>query len=230
MTRLEPPAKTPPATPRTDFGAKVKAHQRYYSASGELLPGVTTILGVLAKPALVAWANRMGLQGIDTNKYVDETAAIGTLAHALIMESLGGSEVHLGDFTPDQLTRARHGLNTFQQWLKSHQLEAVLLEQPLVSDVHRYGGTPDVLAFLDGELVLIDIKTSSGIWPEYQYQLGAYWRLLQEAGQEIKGARILRIGKEEGEGMEERVYSGIEILNGWHVFAHCLEIYRLRKR
>jgi len=230
MARIVPASQAPPPTPQTDFGDKVKAHVRYYTSSGEQVPGVTTILSVLNKPALVAWANRMGLQGIDTHKYVDEAASVGTLAHALIMESLGGKKVAHGDFTADQLARAQHGVNTFNNWKKYQDLEPKLLEEPLVSDVYRYGGTIDMLAVLNDEATLIDLKTSSGIYEEHVFQVGAYWKLLSEAGQEIKGARILRIGRSEGEGMDERVLSGVQVLNAWRVFEHCLEIYRLKKR
>ncbi|MBA7569795.1 hypothetical protein ES708_11536 [subsurface metagenome] len=64
---------------------KIAAHIIYRTRSGQSVPGVTTILSVLNKPALVPWANRMGLQGIDVAKYVDDKAAIGTLAHYLII-------------------------------------------------------------------------------------------------------------------------------------------------
>ena len=45
---------------------KSKAHQRYKLADGTQVPGVTTITGQLNKPALIIWANRLGLQGIDS--------------------------------------------------------------------------------------------------------------------------------------------------------------------
>lgn len=232
MPRVAAPTKQPPATPQTDFGEKVKAHTRYVAADGKQVPGVTTILGVLAKPALVPWANRMGLQGIDTSKYVDEAASIGTLAHALIMESLGGVPVRHGDFTADQLARAKHGVVTFTGWLKGKDFTPQLLEQPLVSEIYRYGGTIDILATLNGELVLIDLKTSSGIYDEHIYQLGGYWKLLDEnqPNNKISGARILRIGRTEGDGLEERVLTGAQVLNGWRVFEHCLAIWALKRR
>ncbi len=208
----------------------MRAHQRYYAADGTQLPGVTTILGVLNKPALVPWANRMGLQGIDTSKYVDEAASVGTLAHALIAESLGGAKVPHGDFTADQMARAQHGVKAFEMWKSSLDFKVQLVETPLVSETYRYGGTIDCLASINGVLELIDIKTSSGIWPEHIYQVGAYWRLVDEQGPKILGARILRIGRTEGEGMEEHRLSGVQILNGWRVFQHALAIYQLKKK
>jgi len=229
MARVKPPDKAPPVTPQTDFGEKVKAHTRYFTTTGEQVPGVTTILGVLNKPALIAWANRMGLQGIDTQRYVDEAAAVGTLAHALIMDSLGGKPVRLEDFTADQLTRARYGVEVFKRWRKAHQFEPMLLETPLVSDQYRYGGTIDIVAMTERGPELIDLKTSSGIYEEHVVQVGAYWRLLAEAGQEISGARILRIGRSEDETMDEKILSGVQVLNAWRIFEHTLAIYRLRR-
>lgn len=228
MNRITAPSKSPPA--REDFGAKVRAHQRYYAADGGQLPGVTTILGVLNKPALVPWANRMGLQGIDTSKYIDETASIGTLAHALIAESLGGAKVPHEDFTAAQLERAQHGVGAFEAWKADLTFNVAMVEIPLVSEEHRFGGTIDCLAVINDVLELVDLKTSSGVWPEHIYQVGAYWKLLQENGQEIKGARILRIGRTEGEGMEEHRLTGVQILNGWRVFEHALAIYQLKKK
>jgi hypothetical protein len=230
VARIAAPEKEPPATPRTEFGKKVQAHQRYYTSTGEQVAGVTTILNVLAKPALVPWANRLGLQGIDTSKYVDEAAMIGTLAHYLIECSLKVEEPDLRDFTQAQVERAAHGVFAFNEWRSRHSLDPLLVEEQLVSDAYRYGGTIDCLCLLDGQLTLVDLKTSSGIWPEHKYQLGAYWQLLREHGHQIKGARILRIGRTEGEGMEEHTLTGTQVLHGWRVFEHCLAIYELKKK
>ena len=69
---------------------RAKAHTIYKLANGKRVPGVTTVLGIINKPALVKWANNLGLQGIDSTTYVDGTAKIGTLAHEMIQEYLGG--------------------------------------------------------------------------------------------------------------------------------------------
>ena len=66
-------------------------------------------------------------------------------------------------------------------------------------------------------------------WRIAEAPLAADEGRLAEAGQEIKGARILRIGRTEGEGMDERILSGPQVLNAWRVFEHALAIWRLRK-
>ena len=50
---------------------RAKAHTAYKTAGGQRVPGVTTVLGVINKPALVPWANQLGLQGINSSTYVD---------------------------------------------------------------------------------------------------------------------------------------------------------------
>lgn len=57
-----------------------KAHVKYRTKDKVLVPGVTTITNLLNKPYLIKWANDLGLEGIDSTKYRDEAADIGTLA------------------------------------------------------------------------------------------------------------------------------------------------------
>lgn len=225
MARVETPEVDRPRTPRKEFGRKVLAHQRYYTSSGELVPGVTTILSELAKPQLVPWANRLGLQGIDARKYTDEAAQVGSLAHYLIECMMRGSEPELGDFTPAQVEMAQQSVAAFKDWLNQHEMEPYLVEQQLVSDEHRFGGTVDWYGMLDGVPTLVDFKTSSGIYDEHKFQVGGYWKLLQERGKPVKGIRIVRIYA----GVEEHRLSGLETLRAWHVFEAALAVYYRRR-
>lgn len=218
----------PPAP--ENFGPKVQAHQRYYLSDGRQVPGVTTIIGVLNKPALIAWANRLGLNGIDSSKYTDEAAAVGTLAHYMIECELRGEEPNLSDFSPAQVERASFSLDVFHQWREQHTLIPRLVEEPMVSERHGFGGTVDFFGDLDGEPTLLDIKTSSGIFDEHRIQVAAYTYLLRENGHKPKGAHILRIGRPEQQaGFEEATLSGPQALTGWRIFQHALRIYQLRK-
>ena len=90
-----------------------KAHIRYRLADKTIVPGVTTVLNLLSKPALVPWANKMGLQGIDTSKYVDDKADIGTLAHAIITDKLTGKETDTSDYSKNQIDLAENSCLSF---------------------------------------------------------------------------------------------------------------------
>jgi hypothetical protein len=64
----------------------------FKTSEGKRVPSVKSVLGIINKPALMKWANKMGLQGIDSGAYASDAARVGILAHAMIQESLGGPE------------------------------------------------------------------------------------------------------------------------------------------
>jgi len=204
-----------------------RAHITYKLTDGTAVPGVTTILSVLNKPALVKWANNLGLQGIDSSRYVDEKAAIGTLAHQMIADYLRGTETDTSEYSKVQIGQAENAVLSFFEWEKTHPIEPVLVEEPMVSEHYKFGGTIDCLARMNGGLCLIDFKTSKGIFPEMMIQVVAYRMLLVEQGYDVDQATILRVGRTEDEGFEERLVN--EIDKRWAIFQHCLEIYRLQK-
>lgn len=206
-----------------------KTRQRYFLEDGTEVPGVTTILSVINKPALVAWANKMGLQGIDTNRHVDELATIGTLAHSLIQAHLSKVAPDLRDYSPNQVGLAENACLSYFEWEKHRQMETILAEQPLVSELGHFGGTPDWYGALDGRRVLLDFKTSRGIYDDHLYQLSAYWHLLREKGHVVDECRILRVGREPNEGFEERTVSDDSMQPYFDVFSAALSLHQAMK-
>ena len=207
---------------------KAKAHTVYKLADGSRVPGVTTYLGVLNKPALIPWANKLGLQGIDSSKYVDNLADIGTLAHSMIMAHLKGKGVDTSEYSKTQIDLAENSFLSYLEWEKHHEVEPILVETPLVSEEYRFGGTLDLLAKVDGVNTLIDFKTGKAIYPEHGIQVAAYYMLALEYGYTISKALILRIGRDESEGFEIKPVENLEA--NWEVFTHCLAIYELQKQ
>lgn len=204
-----------------------KAHTVYKLANGTRVPGATTVTGLLNKPYLVKWANNLGLDGIDSSKYVDEAAKAGTLAHALVLEHLTGEKVDLDQFTAQQIDLAENSILSFFEWEKRHKIEAVWCERPMVSEKMKFGGTIDCLAYVDGELELIDFKTGKAVYEEYFVQTSAYRELLKENGFDAKRIRILRIGRDETEGFEERVVT--DSTKYFKIFQDLLDIYYLKR-
>ncbi len=209
---------------------RVKAHTRYYTEDGTLVPGVTTVLGILSKPALIPWANKLGLSGIDVGKYVDEKADIGTLAHALVTDKLSGIQTDTSIYSADVIDKAENCALSFWEWAKGKDISAIWVERPLVSEVHRFGGTADIYAVIDGTKELIDLKTGSGIYEEHEYQLAALMRLLGENNFEVERCRLLNIPRTEDERFVERVLSPQMIEDGWEIFLACLKIYNIKRK
>jgi len=204
-----------------------KAHTIYKTADGRRVPGTTTILSVLAKPALVSWANKLGLEGIDSTKYVDTAARIGTLAHYLVQCDLTEETPDTSEYGKLEIDQAENSLLSYYEWKKSRSIKALENELPLVSEKYGYGGTIDCYCLMDGDYWFLDFKTGKAIYPEMLIQLAAYRNLLIENGFDVKKARILRIGRDETEGFEERSISDFETY--WQIFEHCLAIYNLQK-
>ncbi len=208
--------------------SKFKAHTRYM-LEGKRVPGVTTILGILNKPNLIKWANDLGLAGIDSDRYRDETAEIGRLAHVMILAHFTEEELDLSDFTPNQTKAANQAMDSFYKWMEGHKFvpHPRLIEEPMVSAKYGYGGTPDLVIGEGNKMTLFDFKTGSGIYEESLYQAAAYHQLVREQGIKVKIAKIVRIGREAGENYEERTM--VNFKPYWQVFLSCLEIYNLKK-
>lgn len=208
---------------------RAKAHTRYTNKAGIRVPGVTTITGVMNKPFLVPWANRLGLQGYEVGKYVDELATVGTLAHYIIECHLKGEQPDFSDYTPNQISLAENSALKFFEWEKNNDFEVIFSEKILVSEEYQYGGQLDIYGLLKKKKTLVDVKTCKRIYDDHFTQVGGgYKRLLIENGYPVEDARILRIGRDESEGFED-----IRIPNqDLHMkrFLLCKELYDLNKK
>jgi hypothetical protein len=204
---------------------KAKAHVRY-KHNGVAVPGVTTVIGLRAKPALIPWANKLGLQGIDSSKYVDDKASIGTLAHQMILDHFKGKKTDTSDYSAKQIDEAENSLLSFFEWAKSHDIEPILIEEQMTSC--DFGGTVDLYAEIDGDLVVVDFKTGSGIYePEHPAQLAAYAALVDEKRLKVDYGVILNIPRAENENFTVKKYVDMEPYFGW--FMILLQLYKAEK-
>lgn len=204
-----------------------KAHIVYKTSDGKRVPGATTITGLLNKPYLIKWANNLGLEGIDSSKYTDEAAAIGTLAHEMVQADLQGYKVDTSMYSPIQVSLAENSVLSFLEWKSRHRIEPIICEVPMVSDKLRFGGTVDCYCMMDGVPTLLDFKTGKAIYDEYFVQVSAYKELLLEAGHPVERVQILRIGRDETEGFEERAIT--DTTKYFNIFANLLDIYYIKR-
>lgn len=216
--------------------SKTKAHIQYRSdkhflknGKGIRYPGVTTIVGLLDKPALIPWANRLGLQGKEVGKYVDDKADIGTLAHAMITDKMADRETDTSDYSKKQISQAENCVISYFAWEDKHDIKPIIVEKPMVSEDCKVGGTMDIYAEVDGTKELIDLKTGNGIWGEHHIQVAAYKMILEENGHKVERVRILNIPRHETENFQELVLSPKVLEKNLEIFIHLLAIYNLRK-
>jgi hypothetical protein len=206
---------------------KTRIHTQY-EVDGVKVPGVTTVLGLLAKPALIHWAWKLGCDGIDYKKERDRAADIGTIAHSMIMAHLKEEKFDDSEYARVDIEKAENALISYFEWEKQNDIEPIYIERKLESREYKFGGTPDLVAKMNGGLILVDYKTGKGIYDEMSYQLAAYKELVEEKENcSLVNCRILRIGRDESEGFEEKVFTDLN--KEWFIFKHLLHIYNLRK-
>jgi hypothetical protein len=172
------------------------------------------------------WANSLGLQGFKVREYVDVLAQAGTIGHDLICCHLEKREFNATDIPADILDVAETCFLKYLEWERDHDVEPILCEKSLVSEIMRYGGQIDFYGRIDGILTLKDFKTAKAIWPEMLYQVAAYRQLLVENGHEVEAVGILQIGRNADEGLSEKIITNSE--REFEIFKCCLRLHQLK--
>jgi hypothetical protein len=209
-------------TPLYDGQIELEFDERkhVYRVNGKTVPGVTGILGVINKPALVPWAVKMcgeylakslkpgtTLDEVEIARLVNdmkrryrdvtaEAADIGTHVHRW-------AEQHAkGENPPWPVNpQVRSGVEAYCAWLEAHHVEPVFVEKRIYSRLHDYAGTVDLVAKIDGRLCIADFKTSSALYDEMRLQLAAYQEALQNEFPHMNFAAryVLRFPKDGGQ-------------------------------
>jgi hypothetical protein len=160
-----------------------------YYADGVKVPGVTRILEMMPKPALIGHAGKttaayaidhwdeLGelppaeryeeLKGVRQGE-LSAAAARGTRVHLIAEHQAAGREIEY----PAEL----HGfVESYADFLRRFEVEPVAIELIVVNREVGYCGTADLIAHLLGEVWLLELKTArSGIFKESALQACAY--------------------------------------------------------
>jgi hypothetical protein len=178
-----------------------EAAHRYW-LDGKPIPGVTTIIGDgLPKKALVYWSAKSVAEFVvDNLEKVEDLIGMGRGAAVAALKSvpwdtrdkaaIRGKDVHdLGEqlvhgkevAVPDHLVGY---VESYVDFLDTWKPSPVLVERPVFSRQWWYAGTLDLVCDLPAELAaqapqlgprpILDLKTSSGVWPEAAFQTSAY--------------------------------------------------------
>lgn len=214
-----------------------------HTLNGKPLTGVTTILGVIAKPMLIQWSANMAIQYVldaiaDGRGVTSEVLKEAKTAHRRKKEEAGvkGKDVHsdievlikeaiehskgvIGEYAGDN-GQVRY----FVQWASANNVKFLASEEHIYSKDWWVGGICDFLCEIEGELWVGDIKTSSGIYPEHFFQTAAYQKMYQEMGLHLnfKGNVILNLRKD-GTFEEKRSVSTADNLEA---FESAVKLYR----
>ena len=145
----------------------------------------------------------------------------------MVQAHLQNEQLDMNQFSKVQIDLAENALISFFEWKSRHEIEPIKCEVPFVSETLKYGGTIDCYCTLDGKPTLLDFKTGKAIYEEYFVQLAAYRNLLEEQGLPVERCQILRIGRDETEGFEERAVT--DTRKYFEIFRNLLNVYYLKK-
>jgi hypothetical protein len=207
----------------------------YKNKDGKRVPGCTTIVGRFKDSGgLIQWAYKCGLDGLDINKVRDDAADAGSLAHDMI-----DAHLHKG-IAPSAIglvgTNAEHAFLGYLEWAEQTNLKVEASEISLVSERHQFGGTFDAVVSA-GKLVLLDYKTSSGIYTDMLIQVAGGYSLLwaeHYPDKPLQGMDLLRISKPQDEhspvSFHHHHWSAEIFLIAQEAFLHMRAMYELDKK
>lgn len=219
----------------------------YRNQAGSQIPGVTTVIANLGwnTRALMHWAWKQGMEGLDYKAEKDIAANIGTAAMKMIeievtMGQLVDEDIErlVQLYTKEVVEKALTAYESWQRWCASHEFTVLAAEESLVSEEFQCGGTLDLrLAFtiakVHGRLSVVDVKVTKDIYPEHIIQVATYAAMRNELFPEepIQELHWLKLGKESVSFDHEfltmdspKAQAAIE------VFRHLRAIHDLRKK
>lgn len=168
-----------------------KVNYNSYLINGELYVSVSTILNAESMGDLVKWAlKKFGPAEVPLSSYfqfMKEVSSLGTSIHKFIEFDLKKLKLDAAEI-PDEALPA---IEQYITWKKDKKIKMIASERRCHSEKWRIAGTCDLVAEIDGELYVVDIKTGSLVAKAFS-QLAAYKAFLC---QEKKANRIPGIEK-----------------------------------
>jgi hypothetical protein len=145
----------------------------------KFFPSVTWIAGCYPKNmGFVKW---IASKGFDEAEAIKVSAGDkGSKVHLATEVIEQGKEVKINDSFPSKVSGMLEELTieevdciqSFIDWLDETRPEVLMMEKAVFGD--GYAGTIDRIYRIDGQIWIIDLKTSKAIWPEHEIQISAY--------------------------------------------------------
>lgn len=166
-------------------------------------PSVTWITNYVPKGiGFYKWLASKGWDEAEAIKA--EAAGKGTKIHKAVEILIRGGSVKMEDKFYNPITDQEEELSpeefyavmAFANWSDEAKPEFLMEETIVISEKYNYAGTVDCVARIDGDVYILDWKTSQYIWPSMEAQLSAYKVALDEMGRDVSEAKlaVLQLG------------------------------------
>lgn len=160
-----------------------------YEIDGVWYPRVTRIVDMKAKPALLKFYADVGF--VQAKVISQKSAEHGTAVHEAVEKILMGQRP--GDIPVTILPSVRAFLDFLRTSGVKMRVNPEHVERRICNKEHRYAGTIDLMAEIDGRFGVVDIKTSESIYRDYGIQTSAYMDALTRDFSNLETRWILRI-------------------------------------
>tara|TARA_Y100000389_G_scaffold138618_1_gene136369 strand:- start:6519 stop:7205 length:687 start_codon:yes stop_codon:yes gene_type:complete len=138
--------------------------RRYFTPDGSAYPSITTVLSILSKQAIIEWRKRVGEE--EANRISRQASGRGTAVHKICEDYIDNVENWKGKHQPSNLFM----FNTLKPVLDKKINNIWFQEVYLYSDKLKTAGQVDCIAEFEGELSVIDFKTSRRVKSEDNIQ------------------------------------------------------------
>jgi hypothetical protein len=205
---------------------------RYYRRNGKYYPSVTYVLGYYPKGKF--FENWLKQVGFSADYIVKKAAEEGTQVHELCEAYLNGEELRF----LDDRGRPQYNPDVWQMFLRFVEfwelIKPTLIETEvhLFSDKLKVAGTCDLIVEINGELWLLDLKTSNQLQTTYELQTAVYGQCYEECfGRKIDHYGILWLkSSKRGAKKGKMQGKGWEIVESTRTFDENIDIFKTVKR
>ena len=138
-------------------------------------PSSTTILNAYPQSAyLTKWIADQGWH--ESQRIKSEAGERGTRIHDATKVLEEGNELSRAGYSTEEW----HKIKSFVDWHNEYKPELIATEYPVFSRKGKYAGRFDRLYKINGEITLLDIKSSSGIHEHFPLQFASYAKAIEE--------------------------------------------------
>jgi hypothetical protein len=205
---------------------------RYYRRNGKYYPSVTYVLGYYPKGKF--FENWLKQVGFSADFIVKKAAEEGTQVHELSEAYLNGEELRF----LDDRGRPQYNPDVWQMFLRfvefweTFKPTLIETEVHLFSDKLKVAGTCDLIVEINGELWLLDLKTSNQLQTTYELQTAVYGQCYEECfGKKIDHYGILWLkSSKRGAKKDKMQGKGWEIVESTRSFEENIDIFKTVKR
>ena len=153
---------------------------RYYRRNGKYYPSITYVLQYYPKGKFFQeWLKKVGYSA---DWIVKKAGEEGTLVHEMCEDYLNGKELNFlsSNGNPMYNPLVWQMFLRFVDWWETYNPKLIETEVHIFSDELKVAGTCDMVCEIDGELWIIDFKTSNHLQTTYDLQTAVYGKCYEE--------------------------------------------------